>query len=129
MHRYNNSVNYGFTSVRSVFKANEPKPMYDEPVLASPQQTTDRVRRYLPGERLLKKLGKQEEKKKPLNMAILEKSISEIWTSFKLVTCPYYFFLINLTLKPLICQKFLQFLLRSSPCNYRTGYCPCECRN
>ena len=82
MHRYSNNANYGFTAVRSVFKANEPKPMYDEPVLASPQQDTQRVRRYLPGERLLKKLNQQEEKKKPLNMAILEKSISEILDKF-----------------------------------------------
>ena len=82
MHRYNNNANYGFTAVRSIFKANEPKceTMGDERM--NVQQTTERVRRYLPVERLLKKLGRQEEKKKPLNMAILEKSISEILGKF-----------------------------------------------
>ena len=80
MHRYNNSANYGFTSVRSEFKTNEPEPVYNEPV--APRQNTQPVRRYLPGERLLTKLSQQEEKKKPLNMAILEKSISEILDKF-----------------------------------------------
>jgi hypothetical protein len=83
MHRYNNNANYGFTSVRSAFKANEPEPMYDEePIQEAPAPIKQPAKRYLPGERLLKKLSKQAEKKKPLNMKILEKSISEILDEF-----------------------------------------------
>jgi hypothetical protein len=80
MHRYNNSSKYGFTAVKSEFKCSEPdEPVYEEEPVAIQQKPT---RKYLPGERLLKKLSQQEEKKKPLDMKIIEKSISEILDKF-----------------------------------------------
>ena len=79
MHRYNNKANYGFTSVRSEFKSYEPEPVYMEPM--QPMEIQKPKNRYLPGERLLKKLNQQEQKKKPLNMKVIEQSISEILDS------------------------------------------------
>ena len=56
-----------------------PQPM--ESVLTTKQQTESK-RRYLPGEKLLKKLSRQEEKKKPLDLRMLERSISDILDVF-----------------------------------------------
>ena len=77
MHKYNNSTNYGMTSVKTSFRAYEPEPerQPEQMQLVAPQKSPNR---FLPGERLLKKLNKQNIKSKPLDMKMIEKSISEI---------------------------------------------------
>jgi hypothetical protein len=76
MHKYANQKNYAFTSPSLNFKRYEPP--VEVPQQQAPQAQAQRVKFYLPGERLLKKLNKAEERKKPLNMRIIEQSISDI---------------------------------------------------
>jgi hypothetical protein len=80
MHKYANQKNYAFTSPSLNFKRYEPPVEVPQQQTQAPQAQTQaqRVKFYLPGERLLKKLNKAEEKKKPLNMRIIEQSISDI---------------------------------------------------
>ena len=82
-HCYDNNPNYGCTHVQSVFKPHkEPEVQYvDEAQHVSIPEI--KAKKYLPGERLLKKLNKkqQEQKKKKndnLNMDTIHQSISEI---------------------------------------------------
>jgi hypothetical protein len=79
MHRYGNEKKYGCTKARSFIQAQpEPEPEYEpEPVQPRPEY---RKSQYLPGERLLKTLNNV--KIKPLDLKTLEKSISEILSTF-----------------------------------------------
>jgi hypothetical protein len=75
MHKYNNLSKYGMTAVKSSFQAYEP----EQPQQPEQMQLVAPVKqnRFLPGERLLKKLNKPS-KSKPLDMKMIEKSISDI---------------------------------------------------
>lgn len=82
-HSYNNNPNYGCTAVQSVFRP------YKEPAVEYVEEKQDFApevpakKKYLPGERLLKKLNKQQQKKNKkvennINMETIQQSISEI---------------------------------------------------
>jgi hypothetical protein len=78
-HSYNNNPNYGYLGVQSVFKPfKAPEVEYvEETTMQTPVVITKK--KYLPGERLLKKLNKQQQKKKPnICMDTIHQSISEI---------------------------------------------------
>jgi hypothetical protein len=95
MHRHTDNENYSKFKTRSIIKEfKEPLPdnlesrvtnsYNDEQPLQSYEETIEEVKKkkYLPGERLLKQLGKKKAKVKPLDMKLLEKSISEVLSSF-----------------------------------------------
>ena len=86
-HSYNNNPNYGYLGVQSVFKPfKAPEVEYAEVAEINSEriqfnQTPVVItkKKYLPGERLLKKLNKQQQKKKPnICMDTIHQSISEI---------------------------------------------------
>jgi hypothetical protein len=91
MHRHTDNENYSKFKTRSIIKEFKEIPvqdnvdqLYDEQPLQSYEETIEELKKkkYLPGERLLKQLGKKKAKVKPLDMKLLEKSISEVLSSF-----------------------------------------------
>ena len=80
-HSYNNNPNYGCLGVQSIFKPfKAPEVEYHEVVSqTTPAPVVSEKKKYLPGERLLKKLNKQQQKLKPnICMETIHQSISEI---------------------------------------------------
>ena len=77
MHKYTNSKRYGMTSVKSEFRAYEPEPV-SVPEPFSQAISRPKPNRFLPGEKLLKKLNTNKQKMKPLDLKMIEKSISDI---------------------------------------------------
>ena len=96
MHRHTDNENYSKFKTRSIIKEFKEPPQQDnvesrvtnsyndEQPLQSYEETIEEVKKkkYLPGERLLRQLGKKKAKVKPLDMKLLEKSISEVLSSF-----------------------------------------------
>jgi len=89
MHKYTDNDNYSKFKTRSIIREFKETPIsnndpldnnYNEEPLQSYQETIEEVKKkkYLPGERLFKKLSKNKAKIKPLDMKLLEKSISEV---------------------------------------------------
>ena len=88
-HSYNNNPNYGCLGVQSIFKPfKAPEVEYHEVQSqkhltlisqTTPAPVVSAKKKYLPGERLLKKLNKQQQKLKPnICMETIHQSISEI---------------------------------------------------
>ena len=80
-HSYNNNPNYGCLGVQSIFKPfKAPEVEYHEvQSQTTPPPVVSAKKKYLPGERLLKKLNKQQQKLKPnICMETIHQSISEI---------------------------------------------------
>jgi hypothetical protein len=78
MNRYSNS--YGRQKPKSIIREDKQETYIDQDQEMPEYIQQPVVRKYLPGEKLLKKLN--EVKKKPLNLKILEKSLSEVLSSF-----------------------------------------------
>jgi hypothetical protein len=90
-HCYNNEQNYGFTAVSSVFiPHHKPEPeaqQYSQPapinaITHYKAAIEETEKRRLPGVALLKKLTKSQRRDKPLDMKMIEKSISSILMDF-----------------------------------------------
>jgi hypothetical protein len=88
-HCYNNEQNYGFTAVSSVFiPHHKPEPeaqQYSQPASINAithYKIEETEKRRLPGVALLKKLTKSQRRDKPLDMKMIEKSISSILMDF-----------------------------------------------
>ena len=84
-HSYNNEHNYSFTAVSSVFvpyrkPEPEPEPAPIKSITHSKAVVQLTEKRRLPGVALLKKLSKSRDK--PLDMKMIEKSISSILMDF-----------------------------------------------
>jgi hypothetical protein len=85
MNCYSNNANYSCTYFKSSFVP-QVEEQYEEEEKQQQQQQQIKihpVRKYLPGERLLKNINKQQKKQnkaKSLNMDMINKSINEIIT-------------------------------------------------
>ena len=85
-HSYNNEHNYSFTAVSSVFvpyrkPEPEPEPAPINAITHSKAVVQLTEKRRLPGVALLKKLSKSQ-RDKPLDMKMIEKSISSLMEEF-----------------------------------------------
>ena len=81
MHKYGNK-NYSVTAVKAVFIPYEEEREIEIEAPDTSTTPTKKSCKYLPGERLLKKINKEQKNKKPLNMKTIEKSISKILKGF-----------------------------------------------
>ena len=85
MHKYNNKP-YGMPVMTRIIPRVDVSPI--EPDLTGNQQIipvkdrnllkTNKLQKYLPGERLLKSLNKDRIKNKPLNMKVIKNSIEDV---------------------------------------------------